>query len=119
MAKSTQAENAEAMAQLNKLDAIKEIIFGQEKQDIDEKLGALEDRVSKENDDIRKDLQNEIKALHETLTQQIKELNENLTAQLKQQGETLKAEVSRIDHEKTNRADLGDLLIAMGNQLKK
>lgn len=119
MAKSNQAENTDAMAQINKLEAIKEIIFGQEKQDLDQKLGLLEDRVSKESDDIRKNLEQEIKSLRETLTAQMKALEEALTAQLQQQNETFKAEVSRIDHEKTNRADLGDLLIALGNQLKQ
>jgi hypothetical protein len=119
MAKSNQAEVSDAMAQLNKLEAIKEIIFGQEKQDLNEKLRQLEDKVSKETDDIRSDFQKEIKALNESLSDQIKHLGETLMAQLQKQEESLKAEVSRIDHEKTNRADLGDLLIALGNQLKK
>jgi DNA anti-recombination protein RmuC len=119
MAKSNQADTQGPLAQLNKLDAIKEIIFGEEKQDLDLKLGKLEDKLSKETEDIRDNLQKEIKALNDSLSQQIAALGESLSNQLKEQDEAFKKEVSRIDHEKTNRADLGDLLIALGNQLKQ
>ncbi len=115
MAKSNPAESSNPLAQLNKLDAIKEIIFGEEKQNLDLKLGELEDKFTKDNDLIRK----EIQALNESLSKQIEALQANIMQQMQQQQEAVKAEVSRIDHEKTNRADLGDLLIAMGNQLKK
>lgn len=122
MAKSNQADTDKqgaALAQLNKLDAIKEIIFGEEKQNLDLQLGQLEDKLSKETEDIRDNLQREIKALNDSLSKQIAALGETITKQMQEQNEAFKKEVSRIDHEKTNRADLGDLLIALGNQLKQ
>jgi len=52
------------------------------------------------------------------LSKQLTDLQQSLQDQMAQQEEAVKKEISRIDHEKTNRADLGDLLIALGNQLK-
>ena len=116
MAKSKQDDQTAAseLAQLNKLNAIKEIIFGEEKQDLDKKLEELRTEVVTENQEVYK----KIDDLQSSLSKQLAEVQASLSKQLEEQEQVIQKEIGRIDLEKINRADLGDLLIELGKKLK-
>jgi tRNA U34 5-carboxymethylaminomethyl modifying GTPase MnmE/TrmE len=97
--------------QVSKLEAIKEIIFGQEKQDLDQKLNALREQVEQEHSSIR----DEIAQLNE----QVQAHLQRLEAATNQRFEQHQGELRRLDHEKAKREALGKMLIAMGEELMK
>jgi hypothetical protein len=95
----------------SKLEAIKDIIFGQEKADLEDRLAHLEADTSKNFGnhqaalaDLRQDMGTRFQRLEERL--------------ISQHNETLEL-IKALQSEKTDRHMLGDLLMELGNKMKK
>jgi regulator of sigma D len=95
----------------SKLEAIKDIIFGQEKADLEERLTQLEASTSKNFDNQQAalaDLRQDMEARFQRLEDRI----------ISQHNETLQL-IKGLQKEKTDRRILGDLLVELGKSVKK
>lgn len=97
-------------SELSKLQAVKELIFGQEIQDYDAEFKKIHDSIhdveTKSVDDWNKQ-QKALKALEKTITSRIDKLESDLLRKL-----------ANLENKKTDRAKLGKLLIQIGEKLQ-
>jgi len=94
----------------SKLEAIKDIIFGQEKADLEERLTALEASTSTQFGDGKAalaDFRQEVEGRLQRLEERI----------INQHNETLEL-IKTLREEKADRQSLGDMLVQMGESLK-
>ncbi|MEM6264366.1 MAG: hypothetical protein AAGI38_17765 [Bacteroidota bacterium] len=102
-----------ANPQASKLDAIRDIIFGEQIQDYDARFSELNQELTQKHDN----LNTRVEELEKRLQTAIDRLGESLANQMTAQHEQLMLEVQRLEHEKAKRVELGQLLIRMGQQL--
>lgn len=94
----------------SKLDAIKDIIFGQEKADLEERLTALESSTQAQFGDSNTalaDFRQEMEGRFQRLEERI----------INQHNETLEL-IKALKADKADRQSLGDMLVQMGENLK-
>lgn len=112
--KSTSATASEQEVANSKIEAIKNLIFGENIQEYNHEFETLKsDMAAKRQelmeyvDDTRKELMTAIDNLSTDVNIRISDLEQALSE---------KAEA--LDHKKVNREDLGDMLIRMGENIK-
>lgn len=100
------------------VDRIRDIIFGPQMRDYDQRFRTFQDDVER--------LQRGLDRLSETQAEQAAELGKKLQAlrgEMRQEDDGLRAElrkaVDALSHDKVDRVQLGDLLIELGQQLKR
>lgn len=98
-----------------KIDAIKEIIFGENIKEYEKEFKKLKDILSKHKEEFRV-LLNDTK---KDLMDQIKELDKEAHNQLDALKKETTNSINKLEDKKTSREQLADLLIEMGKNLKK
>lgn len=97
------------------IDAIREIIFGQNIRQYNEQF----DHINVEIDKLRQELLIKIHETQAELNQMIDHLREDTTQKLLELRNHTDAEVARLDHAKTDRHLLGSLLVEIGEKIRK
>ena len=70
-------------ASLDRLDRIRDILFGREMRDYESKLAGLEERMKKDADTLREDLEKRIESLEEYMKKELESLVSKLKAEQK------------------------------------
>jgi hypothetical protein len=112
-------DNAKAeVANDQEVDRIRDIIFGPQMRDYDQRFRVVQDDLDR--------IQRAIDRLGEVQSEQETSFNKKLQAmrtELRQDDDSLRAElrqaVEKLTEDKVDRINLGDLLIQLGTQLKR
>lgn len=91
----------------NKIDAIKDIIFGEDYAALRQSLKDLDEKM-----------ENRLNQLDDRLSAIIKELDVSLNNKLDNVEMDLKSEIDRLDHHKADRFKLGKMLEDLGKSLQ-
>lgn len=105
--------NNEHSATGSKLETIRELLFGQQVEMYDKQIDELRHQLQKQ----RTEMEEKMLLLHRQLFATIEALNSETTEALNMHKAHTAREIQRIDHEKTNRVELGKMLISLGNHL--
>jgi len=95
------------------IDAIRNIIFGQNMQDYDQRFRDL-------NDDLKQSVQDLDDKLEQTknfLLEEMRQMENRFNTQLQELNDRLTRESERLEDKKLNRKQLGELLIEIGNKI--
>lgn len=118
MAKDEKAPTLPPQQDMNnagaKIDAIRDILFGQQIQDFDARFHTLKQELAhtQEATDGR------MAAMHEELMGAIRSLDEKLSQLLQEQQDYAAQEISRLDDTReAQRKELGHLLVTLGEKL--
>lgn len=103
----TTSEAAVEARYASKIDAIKDIIFGEDYAALRQALSELDAK-----------LDSEIARLHEKLSAVISDVDKTLNNRIDNLEMDLKAEIDRLDHHKTDRFKLGKMLEEIGRNLQ-
>ncbi|GER60127.1 hypothetical protein ULMA_22350 [Patiriisocius marinus] len=97
----------------SKIDAIKELIFGENIQAYDSEFEAVKrDILSK-----KKDLENLIDDVKSELIQSIDSLSTDLNIRITDLEDSMNEKIETLDQKKVNRKLLGDLFIKLGEKI--
>lgn len=97
-----------------KIDAIRDILFGQQIQDIDARFHVLKQELAQ----TQAETDGRITAMHEELLGAIRSLDEKLSQLLQEQQDYATQEISRLDGTReAQRKELGHLLVTLGEKL--
>ena len=94
--------------EISKIEAIKDIIFGQDQAEINRRIHALEEKVGMD-----------IGNLNESLVEVIEKLEATLLTRIEKSEATTQKALDSLKEAKTDRVKLGNMLIKMGESLKK
>ncbi len=100
---------------VNQLDAIKNIIFGQEM----EQLNASLKEVDKTQNSRISKLEERLSEVEASFAAELKELKSELMSEMNTRIDSLQADVDQLSENKADRRQLGELLMKMGEQLMK
>ncbi len=100
---------------MDQLGAIKNIIFGTEMQELSARIQQLVDSQEQMN----LDWKSKIETLEAAISDDILALRQSLLSELHSRADSLQADLDIINEQKADRRMLGDLLIKVGEQLKK
>ncbi len=95
------------------IDAIRNIIFGQNMQDYDQKFTTVNDNL-KQN---RQEIDEKIEQTKKFLLEEMRQMENRFNAQLQDLNDRLTKESERLEDKKLNRKQLGELLIEIGNKI--
>lgn len=100
---------------INQLDAIKNIIFGQEMEQLNSSLKEID---KTQNSRISK-LEDRITEMEASFEAELKELKSTLMSEMNTRIDSLQADMDQMSENKADRQQLGELLMKMGEQLIK
>lgn len=106
-------ENVLSPMNVGRLDTIREILFGQQVQEYDSQFKEMQLLVQKQ----RIELDDKMTSLHKQLLETINALHRDLSHLIQKNHEFTLLEIQRIDHEKTNRVEIGKMMVQLGQQL--
>lgn len=115
MAKEPQNNGTITQDPVNQLDAIKNIIFGQEMEQLSSNLKEIDNT---QNTRIGK-LEERLSEVEASFAADIKELKSALLSEMNTRLDSLQADVDQLNENKADRQQLGELLMKMGEQLMK
>ncbi len=98
-------------ASASKIDAIKELIFGEELQTYNSQLKSLKDDINKQRE--------ELEDLRKELLQNIDNLNTDLNIRISNLDDEFKNMSLEQDNSKLDKKVLGDLLIKLGETIAR
>ena len=107
----SQAKKNEEDVPESKLQAIKEIIFGENIKEYDYEFKKIRELVQKH----REDLESQLAATKKDIEDEIKQMKRDIDHAVSD----LQNELSALDEAKTSRQKLGDLLEELGKKLKE
>lgn len=107
--------SAPAHDPVNQLDAIKNIIFGQEMEQLNSDLKEID---KTQNTRISK-LEERITEVEASVEAELKEFKASLMSEVNTRIDSLQADVDQLSENKADRQQLGELLMKMGEQLMK
>lgn len=96
-----------------KLEVLRDILFGEKVEQYNGELKEIRVFIGK----VQQELEEKITLSNRQLFSALQAVNEDLTAELNRTKAYMQRELDRIDHEKTNRVELGKMLIGIGQQL--
>lgn len=100
---------------INQLDAIKNIIFGQEMEQLNSSLKEID---KTQNSRIDK-LEEKISDIETSVEAELKEFKSALMSEMNTRIDSLQADMDQMSENKADRQQLGELLMKMGEQLMK
>lgn len=103
------------MAENSKLDAIRDIIFGQHIEAYNREFEALKKALQHQQDALEKT----ITERHDQLNRSIEALQKQMEQLMSQQRAEAHAEIQSVKNAYVSRADLGKLLVSLGQQLQE
>ena len=95
------------------IDAIRNIIFGQNMQDYDKRFKEVNDHLNQN----RQEIEALIEQTKNYLLEEMRQMENRLSNQLKELNDKLNSESERLEDKKLNRRDLGALLVEIGNKI--
>lgn len=98
-----------------RLEAIKNLIFGENIQQIDSEFQLLKEHVEKR----KEELVNLIETTEKELTSAIDNLETDLNIRITNLESKLDENIEELEHKKVDRKILGDLLVGLGEKIKK
>lgn len=107
---TSNSNNGASVAELSKLQAVKELIFGQEIQDYSKQFKEIEDKFEA--------LHSLLDDTKQLLNEKIDLLDKELNGKLVKVEEQLIAKIEKLQASKTDRDKLGKLLISVGEKLQ-
>jgi hypothetical protein len=111
---SSQKPESHAQADpMNQLGAIQNIIMGPFMAEVNEKLRSIQEQLDRD----RQYHEAERAALRQALTQELQQTVAQLSEQLRHQGEQTQARIETLSNEKTDRKELGQMLVDLGQSL--
>ncbi|GAB1855813.1 hypothetical protein MHTCC0001_06480 [Flavobacteriaceae bacterium MHTCC 0001] len=99
----------------SKIDAIKEIIFGENIQEYNSEFEAIKSDILAK----KEELQNLISSVESELLQNIDNLSTDINIRITDLESALNDKLDNLDEEKMNRKLLGDLFIKLGNKISE
>jgi len=106
-------ESLSSPINVGRLDTIREILFGQQVQQYDAQFQETQLLIQKQ----RIELDDKMMGMHKQLLETINALHRDLTHLIQKNHEFTLLEIQRIDHEKTNRVEIGKMMVQLGQQL--
>ncbi len=95
------------------IDAIRNIIFGQNMQDYDQRFKEANDNLNRN----RQEIEDLIEQTKNYLLEEMRQMEHRLSTQLQQLNDKLVQESDRLEDKKLNRKELGSLLVDIGNKI--
>ena len=119
MSKNQTSENGQILPTLSesaqRLEAIKNLIFGENIQQIDADFQVLKNLIDKR----KEELDNYIEDTRKELMSSIDNLSTDLNIRITDLGSTLDENTKSLNHKKVDRATLGNLLVTLGEKIMK
>ena len=119
-----QAQEAQAMSGDPKIEAVKQLIFGENMQQYDSEFNEVKALIKKTRTEIENEINDTRDALNklinqtkETLTNDLGDLRSDMTKKITQLRSDMDDAVSDLDERKVNRKLLGSMLQEMGKQI--
>ena len=103
----------------SKIDAIKDIIFGEDYAALRQSLRELDEKYAQKLNALDEKYGQKLHDLDDRLSAIIKELDMTLNNKLDNVEMDLKSEIDRLDHHKTDRFKLGQMLENIGKSLQE
>ena len=100
---------------IHQLEQIKDIIFGPEMEQMNTAISDLQKNVLQQHED----MENRISALNAEFVESLTKLNNNLNESMEKMSNNLNTSIQQLKSEKTDRKELGKLLIQLGEQIMK
>jgi predicted nucleic acid-binding Zn-ribbon protein len=114
MAQKPEANQQEPVDSSSRIEAIKNLIFGENIQQYNSEFDLLkQDLLTK-----KKELVELIEDTREELSKAIDSLSTDLNIRITDLESTMDDRMDQLDHDKTSRAMLGDALIELGKKIK-
>jgi len=110
---TTSKNTATSINNDSKLDAIKELIFGQNMVEYDQQFDKLNDKVNTNHDKLREDL----KSMKDEMGLQLKEMNNEWKSELNKFRRSTEKILAKHESELLEKVKLGQMLVDMGNAL--
>lgn len=98
---------------LDQLGAIKNIIFGSEMQELNQRLKDLSEQHHQEKVELAKQLE----ALEARLDQNLTALQQSLLSEISTQVDSLRADLEQVQDQKADRKQIGEWLVKIGQDL--
>lgn len=98
----------------SKIEAIKNLIFGENIQEYNHEFETLKAEIATR----RKELMSYVDDTRKELMTSIDNLSTDVNIRISDLEEALNDKTETLDHKKVNRSDLGDLLIRLGENIK-
>ena len=114
-AKSTQKAESPKRNPIAQLEQIKDIIFGPEMEEMTANIADLQKDLVKQ----REDLEKRISALNAEMVESLVKLNDNLSDSMEKMSSEINNNIDQLKKDKTDRKELGKLLIQLGEQIMK
>ena len=106
--KSQEKVTVSAAQYASRIEAVKELIFGEDNADIRNQLGLLDEKIEAK-----------ITSLNERLSAAIDDLEKTTQARIDNMEMDLKSEIDRLDYNKSDRFRLGKMLEEIGKTLQE
>ena len=103
----------------SKIEAIKDIIFGEDYAALRLSLKELDEKYAQKLAQLDEKLEQRIDKLDEQLNAIIKDLDRTLNHKIDEVEMDLKSEIDRVDHHKADRFKLGQMLETLGRSLQE
>jgi tRNA U34 5-carboxymethylaminomethyl modifying GTPase MnmE/TrmE len=114
------AEPTVSVSQYNsKIEAIKDIIFGEDYAALRLSLKELDEKYAARMSQMDEKFENMLTNLDDRLSAVIKDLDRSLNHKIDEVEMDLKSEIDRVDHHKADRFKLGQALEALGRSLQE
>jgi len=111
--KTTPKDNTENIDSSSKIEAIKNLIFGENIEQYDSEFTTLKKDLEKK----KKDLQAYIDEVREELMQSIDSLSTDVNIRITDLEDSFNARAEALSEEKVDRKELGKLLISLGEKI--
>lgn len=115
MAKEPAQNGTATQDPVNQLDAIKNIIFGQEMQQMDSRIQDLNGAQK----DLGASVEQKMSEMESSLVAEMKDMKEALLSEFSTRMDSLQADLDQMNENKADRKQLGELLVKLGEQLLK
>ncbi|TQM40061.1 hypothetical protein BC670_0923 [Flavobacterium branchiophilum] len=119
MTKNTEKEKLaqpdHSLESAQRLEAIKNLIFGENIQQIDEDFSSIKQLIEQR----KEALEDYIEATRKELLQTIDNLSTDLNIRITDLEQNLSDQVANLNHKKVDRATLGQLLVNLGEKIMK
>jgi len=113
MAKQTKSLNGNTLEVTSKIDAIKELIFGENIQAYNSEFESVKADINEK----KKELQNLVEDVRSELMQSIDSLSTDLNIRITTLEDSINGKIENLDEKKVNRKLLSDLFIKLGEKI--
>lgn len=114
MAKKTKQEETPSLDSSSKIEAIKNLIFGENIQQYDSEFNTLKKEIERKKD-ILQDYIDEVRA---EIMQSIDALSTDVNIRITDLEDSVQAKTDALTEEKMDRKELGNLLVKMGEKIR-